>query len=82
MCQGAIWTAIFAASGCLIGDFETAQVSGAQLQAAIALTRSLMQRFRIPPERVTLHGKTPGEKTSCPGRNFPSGSFMQALSNA
>lgn len=65
---------------CLIGDFERTQVPEAQLRAAIALTRSLMQRFRIPPERVTFHGKTPGERTSCPGRNFPSGQFMQAIS--
>ena len=66
---------------CLIGDFETAQVPDSQFQAAIALTRSLMHRFRIPPEHVTLHGKTPGEMTSCPGRNFPSRQFMQALLN-
>jgi N-acetylmuramoyl-L-alanine amidase len=65
---------------CLIGDFETSQLPDPQFHAAVALTRSLMQRFRIPPERVTLHGKTPGEMTLCPGKNFPGTRFMQAIS--
>jgi N-acetylmuramoyl-L-alanine amidase len=65
---------------CLIGDFEATQVPEPQLQAVIALTRNLMQRFRIPAGHVTLHGKTPGEMTLCPGRNFPASRFMQAIS--
>jgi N-acetylmuramoyl-L-alanine amidase len=60
---------------CLIGDFERTQVPDMQFQAALVLTRSLMRRFRIPPERVTFHGKTPGEMTSCRG-----GTFKRAVS--
>jgi N-acetylmuramoyl-L-alanine amidase len=67
---------------CLIGDFEKTQVQDAQFQAATVLTRSLMRRYRIPPERVTFHGKTPGEMTSCPGRNFPRERFLLAISAA
>lgn len=65
---------------CLIGDFERTQVPDSQLQAAVVLTRSLMSRFRISPGGVTFHGRTPGEMTSCPGRNFPSGRFLEAIS--
>lgn len=64
---------------CLIGDFEKTQVPEVQLQAAITLTRSLMQRFHIRPADVTLHGKTPGEMTLCPGKNFPGDRFMRAI---
>lgn len=65
---------------CLIGNFESTDVPEAQLQAALALTRRLMRRFHIPPERVTFHGRTPGEMTACPGRNFPSRRFLDAIS--
>jgi N-acetylmuramoyl-L-alanine amidase len=65
---------------CLIGDFERTPVPDVQIEAALTLTRSLMHRFQIPPGRVTFHGKTPGEMTSCPGRNFPSERFLKAIS--
>jgi hypothetical protein len=29
-----------------------------------------------------LHGKTPGEMTDCPGRNFPGDRFMRAIREA
>jgi N-acetylmuramoyl-L-alanine amidase len=64
---------------CLIGNFETTQVPEAQFQAALALTRQLMQRFSIPPDDVSFHGGTPGEMTLCPGRNFPRERFIRAL---
>jgi N-acetylmuramoyl-L-alanine amidase len=67
---------------CLIGDFERTQVSDTQFQAALVLTRSLMRQFRIPLERVTFHGHTPGEMTSCPGKNFPSERLLRAISAA
>ena len=65
---------------CLIGDYEKAQVPEAQLQAAILLTRDLMQRFGISSENVTLHGRTSGESTLCPGKNFPRDRFNKAVS--
>ena len=64
---------------CLIGDFETDTVPEDQLQAALALTRQLMERFGIPPENVTFHGGTPGEMTLCPGRKFPRQRFLRGL---
>jgi N-acetylmuramoyl-L-alanine amidase len=67
---------------CLIGDFEKTQVPEAQFQAAAGLTRRLMREFRIRPENVTLHGKTPGEMTDCPGKNFPGDRFMRAIREA
>jgi N-acetylmuramoyl-L-alanine amidase len=64
---------------CLIGDFETDTVPEDQLQAALALTRQLMERFGIPPENVTFHGGTPGEMTLCPGRKFPRQRFLRGV---
>ena len=65
---------------CLIGDFQKTQLPEEQFQAAVTLTRDLMQRYSIRREDVNLHGKTPGEQTLCPGRNFPQDQFMQAIS--
>lgn len=67
---------------CLIGNFQTDEVPDAQLEAAITLSRDLMQRYRIPDEGLNLHGHTPGESTLCPGRNFPRDRFFQAVRSA
>lgn len=65
---------------CLIGDFAKGDVPDLQYQAAVELTRGLMQRFGILPENVTFHGETPGESTLCPGKNFPKDRFTAAIS--
>ena len=65
---------------CLVGNFEHVEVPSKQFDAAVALTRSLMQRYAIPPQRVTPHGETPGEATKCPGAKFPFNSFLRAIS--
>ena len=61
---------------CLIGNFETAEVPEAQYHALVELVRRLKAKHRIGDERVTLHGKTPGEETLCPGRHFPRERFF------
>jgi len=63
---------------CLVGNFEEGEVPEAQFEALVELTRSLMQRYQIPPDNVLGHGLIEGERTKCPGRNFP----MQRLRSA
>lgn len=53
---------------CLVGDFSARRPTAAQLQSLNRLTAFLMQRYRIPPERVIGHGSIPGKKTNCPGK--------------
>ena len=64
---------------CLIGNFEDGPVPEGQYQALLELVTSLMEEHRIRPNRVSLHGQTPGEQTLCPGRNFPAERFFQDI---
>ncbi len=65
---------------CLIGNFETSQMADAQYRSLVGLTRRLMADHNIGRHNVTLHGKTPGEQTACPGRNFPESRFFRDIS--
>lgn len=67
---------------CVIGNFETAQVSAAQFAALSGLCRDLMRSYRIGVGRIGFHGHVPGEATACPGRNFPRDRLIAALGTA
>ena len=54
---------------CLIGNFEDAPPTTAQLSAAKRLVQTLQHEYRIPRERVVGHGSI--KSTKCPGRYFP-----------
>jgi N-acetylmuramoyl-L-alanine amidase len=58
---------------CLVGDFNKAQPTNAQMQSLVKLVRFLQSRYGIPKSRIYGHGTTPGAgtKTDCPGKNFP-----------
>lgn len=64
---------------CLVGNFEQATVPAPQLDALVTLTKSLMDRYDIPPENVAGHGLIDGENTKCPGQNFPMREFRLAI---
>lgn len=64
---------------CLIGNFETEPMPKEQFEALVDLTRTLMDRYDIPPEKVVEHGKLQGESTLCPGKFFPYLEFRQAI---
>ena len=51
---------------CLVGNFDDGRPSPRQVQSAETLIAFLMQRYRIPPERVIGHQDT-GKSTDCPG---------------
>lgn len=55
---------------CLVGDFEKAPPSPAQLASLESLCAWLCRRCGIPPENVVGHGATEGNRTLCPGRLF------------
>jgi hypothetical protein len=58
---------------CLVGNFNKAQPTSAQMQSLVKLVRFLQSRYGIPKSRIYGHGTTPGAGTvtDCPGRNFP-----------
>ena len=64
---------------CLVGNFETTEVPEAQFQAAVELARDLARRYHIRAANLTAHGSTPGERTLCPGRNFPMKRFRERV---
>jgi hypothetical protein len=63
---------------CLVGNFDLAPPSTAQLDVLIALVRSLMHIFRIPKEHVIRHTDVAPYK-SCPGTQFPWSYFQSQL---
>ena len=64
---------------CLIGNFEVDAVPREQYLSLVGLTRQLMGRYGISPQRVCGHGQIPGENTKCPGRNFPYAAFQEDI---
>ena len=64
---------------CLVGNFEETDVPSAQFEALVALTRSLMRAYRIPPVNVDFHGRIEGESTRCPGARFPYADFRKEI---
>jgi len=54
---------------CLIGNFETASPTAAQLCSVEALVRELSGHFSIPADRILGHSSV--RATKCPGRLFP-----------
>jgi hypothetical protein len=62
----------------LVGDFEKGPgPSTAQYAALLRLTRWLMARYDISPDRVMRHGDA--KSTACPGRNFPWSRYQRDL---
>lgn len=53
---------------CLVGNFEQAPPTVAQIQAASRLIRELQTQFNIPDENILRHGDVKG--TACPGKQF------------
>lgn len=64
---------------CLIGNYEINQVPKKQYDVLVKLTKQLMSKYNIPISNVSFHGKTKGEHTKCPGKNFPFRKFMRDL---
>lgn len=73
---------------CLIGDFSTADNSrgedgpmeptAVQMEALVALTRRLRERYSISPESIRPH-RGVSDGTVCPGDRFPFEQFVKRL---
>jgi N-acetyl-anhydromuramyl-L-alanine amidase AmpD len=55
---------------CLVGNFEHATPTRAQLATLRRLVRALRQRYAIAAERVRGHGEVHPGHTACPGRGL------------
>ena len=62
---------------CVIGNFEDAPPSKAQLESLKSLVKALAVRHRIMPENFMGHGSV--RATACPGKRFPLNEIRQAI---
>jgi len=62
---------------CLVGNFEDAAPTEAQMDALVGLVCCLMDLCGLAPGDVRLHGELMA--TACPGRRFPTAAFRAAL---
>jgi len=64
---------------CLIGNYQENFVPKEQYDSLVDLTRKLMSRYWISTRNVSGHGHTDGERTKCPGKNFPMSQFLSDI---
>ncbi len=64
---------------CLVGNFNAEHVSGAQLRSLIYLVNKLRAYYKVPVRNIMGHGRVPGSRTDCPGKNFPWERFKAGL---
>ena len=65
---------------CLVGNFDKRKPTTKQMQSLNALVEALLKRCKLSPSAVKTHQQINTVKTLCPGRNFPTKSFLQGLS--
>lgn len=56
---------------CLVGNFNKENVTEKQMGSLIYLVNILREEYNIPIRNILGHGKVPGARTECPGKNFP-----------
>ncbi len=61
---------------CLVGDFEHARPTAAQMDSLRALVRDLLQRCHLGPDSLCTHQQINTLYTRCPGRLFPTKAFL------
>jgi hypothetical protein len=64
---------------CLVGNFEKTKPTHKQLERLTALTGALLTRCKLSPEAVKTHRQINVVHTRCPGRHFPTKSFLGSL---
>lgn len=64
---------------CLVGNYDTSRPTRKQLDSLEALCRYLMQRCSISRPNICTHTQINTRPTRCPGRNFPTTSFLNRL---
>jgi len=64
---------------CLIGNFDEDKPTPRQMQSLTALTEALLKRCKLSTSAVKTHQQINVVKTRCPGKNFPTRSFIKGL---
>jgi LysM repeat protein len=64
---------------CLVGNFEVAPPTAAQMRSLYGLTAYLMRRCGIPKKEVKTHRQINIKPTACPGKLFPTQRFIENL---
>jgi hypothetical protein len=64
---------------CLVGNFDKEEPTRRQLRSLDALLQALMSRCDLPTSAVRTHQQINPIYTRCPGRLFPSRSFLRDL---
>lgn len=64
---------------CLVGNFDKDRPTAKQMQSLNALVDALLARCNISPSAVTVHQQINIVGTRCPGRLFPTRSFLQQV---
>jgi murein DD-endopeptidase MepM/ murein hydrolase activator NlpD len=67
---------------CLVGNFEIHKPTRKQMEMLTALTRALLTRCKLPTSAVTTHRQAHVGHTRCPGKHFPTSSWLQSLKKA
>ena len=64
---------------CLVGNFDNDRPTAKQLAALQALILDLLHRCDLPPAAVKTHQQINPIFTRCPGKQFPSKSFIETV---
>lgn len=64
---------------CLVGNFNRTSPTRAQMKSLEKLVNRLCSTYGIPPGCVKGHKDFDGERTVCPGKNFPMAEFRRQI---
>lgn len=64
---------------CLVGNFSRSRPTPKQLDSLALLIRGLQEQFGIADDQILAHGEIFGERSECPGINFPWDELNQRL---
>ncbi len=67
---------------CLVGDFNSDDVSDAQFSTMVQLVKMLQSDYGISVSSVRRHDDVPGKNTECPGAKFPFSKILSYLSRS
>lgn len=65
---------------CLVGDFSKTDISPAQFESLLNLTRVLRDQYGISSRNIRRHEDIKGKNTECPGKYFPFHRILSELS--
>jgi LysM repeat protein len=66
---------------CLIGNFDNSKPTEKQLRSLETLVRALLTRCKLSASAVKTHQQINIVRTKCPGKRFPTRSFLATLKN-